>query len=192
MGNSDIHNCPYSFMLIIRGYPATGKSTIARRIRDTVNNTAKISVDSVINLISRCLGQDGSNHTCRVLGHIASRRLAQLFMEKGMNVILEELFIDKISVDKAVALAEQYGYHWFIFEIEAAQTDCVLRNTNSDRIPVPDLPKLLNILAEQYYHEPRAVRINTSSTGLNDAVGRIMASLQVIGPTECQPDQRIP
>lgn len=167
------------YVVVIRGYPATGKSTVSAVLRDMLCNSAYVSIDSLMSLVSRSLGR--LDHD---LAHAASRRIAELFLENGMNVILEDMFITRASVEKVLELAVSHGCPWRIFELEAPQAVCEARN-EARRYPVTDLARLLAVLAERYYFEPRSIRIDTSIISPEQAARLIICRLS-------PPDQQTP
>ena len=156
-------------MIIIRGYPAVGKTTIGLKVRDCIGNAVCISVDNIIQMLG-----DFRSRQNKTMGHIASRYLANFFMKQGMNIVIEELFADEISIRKTIELANQLHYNWFIFELESTISDIKARDKNFGRIHTQDIDRLLSILEKKYYHEPLAIKINTSNLSMETATREIV------------------
>lgn len=156
-------------MIIIRGYPATGKTAIGLKVRDYIGNAVCISVDNVIQMLG-----DFRSRRNKMMGHMASRHLAEFFMKQGMNIVIEELFEDEISIKKTAELSSKFHYRLFIFELESTISDIKARDKNSDRIHTQDIDRLISILDKRYYYEPAAIKINTSNLNVETATEEII------------------
>ncbi len=166
------HSIPQS-VIILRGGPATGKSTVGQALRDQMGNAICISVDAIIAMIKR----DFSLTTKR-WAHMGARHLADLFVHHGWHVIFEELFIGDKSIQNIQEWAKIQGLSCHLFHLTADPKDVHVRNMASGRGGVLTEERLITLtrLVEESI-PPNAHIINTSAHSVEQCVGIILAQI---------------
>ena len=104
-------------LIIIRGAPSTGKTTIAYLLSKKLPNTILISIDS---LVQMNLAQKYSDSECveaRPLGHRMAKMLIRDLLKEGTSVIVEEALPFEREIQKLKEPADDLGYHSFVFEL---------------------------------------------------------------------------
>lgn len=98
-------------LVILRGGVATGKTTIAEKLRSEVENVAWVHVDK---LKSSFPGYP-QNESAEL--HEANLLLAEYFIEKGSSVVVDSVFKKVAWIDQYKELAGKHNLNFLVFEL---------------------------------------------------------------------------
>ena len=161
-------------VIIIRGPPASGKSTTGKRLRNKLDQkTAHIQVDFLKRMISKEITKES-----RDMSHESAQILTDVFLKKGWNVVIEELFIYNEYIGGVVKIAEGLGCKVFIFELTAPLEVLIQRDASKNYGVIGGikwLRKLYKLISEN--PEPRAIKIDTSKNSIDETVNIILTEI---------------
>src|SRR3990170_8327663 len=90
------------FLVIIRGAPASGKSELAKRIRDYQKKIVWLKVDNFKDFFSGKPSLDQQKY----VDECALRTLEYL-LDRGFSVVMEKIFFDPHIIPQTVAAAKK-------------------------------------------------------------------------------------
>lgn len=133
------------FLVVLRGAPASGKSTIAKEFRDLSKKVAWLKVDNFKDFFS----EDGS----AALEYVNGSAVASLeyLLEQGFSVVMEGVFQDTKPIDEAIMLAKEKNIRAEVFQIQCSLS--VLQRRDKERPGVKEgVRKILgdDLIAEIY------------------------------------------
>lgn len=96
-----------SKMYIMKGLPASGKSTLAKEICERDGNTVRINKD----LLRTMLHFDKFNHIKESHTRDAARKLADWYLSNGINVIIDDTNLNESTVQSWRDLAKIHNAH---------------------------------------------------------------------------------
>ena len=139
-------------LIIMQGLPASGKSTRAAEIMEDLGNTVRINKD----LLRKMLHFDKWTPRNEKETHKASKTLAGMYLNFGLNVIIDDTNLKPGNVTLWQLLAEERNLPWEIVNMETPYEDCVDNNIGregevprhvidqmafmSGRYPLPEKP----------------------------------------------------
>lgn len=92
------------FCVIIRGPPAVGKSTIAKRLATAIPNTVHLDVDLLKHMIS-----SRSSVPRTEIAHDVARHFLKQLMKHRYNIVIEEMFREQ-HLTPILRLLKKSGY----------------------------------------------------------------------------------
>jgi predicted kinase len=116
-------------MIIMRGLPASGKSTKAQELARLYGNTVRINKD----LLRTMLHFD--NFTGRNEGHTqdAARKLADWFLTNGVNVIIDDTNLNPNTVQSWKDLARIHDAKIEYQDMDTSVEECIVRDENREK-----------------------------------------------------------
>lgn len=159
-------------VIILRGGPAVGKTTIGKALRNKLGTAICISIDEIITMIG-----DFDTHS-KMWGHIGSRWLADLYAKQGWFIIFEELYDDPLSLHNTQKWANQKKLTVFLFHLMASSEDAFRRNLVGGRDNISK--ERFDFLTDKVERSTPAdaININTSEYAMNECVDIIMDYIQ--------------
>lgn len=100
------------FLIILRGTPASGKSTIAKRFRDFDKKVVWLKVDNFKDFFS-----EDSSQTLEFVNGAAIATLEYL-LDEGFSVVMEGVFQDTKSIELAESLANNKHIPYKVFQLQ--------------------------------------------------------------------------
>lgn len=166
------------FLAIIRGGPASGKTTIAKQMRDFSKKIVWLKVDNFKDFFAAEATQEEQKY----VDECALATLKYL-MDKGFSVVMEKIFFDPFIIPLAVKAAQERGIKSNVFQIKCPLKVLQERDRSRPGIkegcrkPLGDevIEKLYTKLENTYY--PGAVELDTSSYSVEDCVRIILDEL---------------
>lgn len=109
-------------LVLLRGAPATGKTTIARYIRSKKRKFVWISIDALRVFVYKYPPKR------KDLIFKATLALTNFFLREGFSVIVEELFIRLHEIERFYDLGKENHLPVYLFELTADLEDIIKRN----------------------------------------------------------------
>jgi predicted kinase len=149
-------------VIIIRGPPAVGKTTIANLLAKRLpRKTAVLSIDKIAKLHFK---YNIDTHG-RTLPYKNTLLLEDNFLKNGFNVIIEDAFCDKSSkiIENFFRVAEKYDAKCFLVHLTASDKILSKRNQRRNKKPVSN--KKIIFLKKQAlkYRYGKEILIDTSN-----------------------------
>lgn len=123
----------------LSGLPGSGKSTKAKEIMDTHNNTFRVNKDS----IRQCLHMKDFNPKHEGLIEDMNNLMVNYLIAKGKNVIVDNTHLSESDVNKYKKLAEEKGIHFEAVNLDVPVEECIkrdsLRRLKGERYVGPDV-----------------------------------------------------
>jgi predicted kinase len=168
------------FLAIVRGAPASGKTTIAKKFRSFDKKVVWLKVDNFKDFFTG----EASLKEQRYVDECALASLEYLLKE-GFSVIMEKIFFDPFIIPKSIEVAEKHKVNVKVFQIRCPLETLLERDKNRPgvkegcRKPLGTelITKLYNQLERTYY--PDAIEIDTGSLSLDESVKVIKTALDI-------------
>lgn len=166
------------FLVIIRGAPASGKTTIAKKMRDYEKKVVWLKVDN----FKPWFEENATVAKQRDVDEVALASLAHL-LDKKFSVVMEKIFYDPYIIPLAVQEAEKRGIKTRVFQIDCPLELLQERDRNRDGIkekcrkPMGDelIAKICQQLEDTYYQE--AIKLDTGKLSVDECVVEINKAL---------------
>lgn len=166
------------FLVIIRGAPASGKTTIAKSLRSFAKKIVWLKVDNFKDFFSA----EASLEEQRYVDECALETLEYL-LEKGFSVVMEKIFFDPYIIPFAVEAAKKRNIIVKVFQIKCPLHILQARDKNRPgvkegcRKPLGDetIEKLYNQLENTFY--PEAIALDTEKNSIEECVRIIKESV---------------
>ncbi len=161
-------------LVVLRGGVATGKTTVAEKLRNEIENVAWVHVDK---LKSSFPGYPQSEFAEL---HEANLLLTEYFIKKGNSVVVDSVF-KKISwIDQYKELAEKHGLNFVVFELFVDPKVGIERDQQRPgvvqgwRRPVEKkhVKGSIEMILKNPY--PDAIKIDTTNLTVDEIAERIM------------------
>lgn len=110
-------------LIILRGGPASGKTTTGNILKEKLPNTVSIPVDVVISMLAK----EGKWKEFWSCGHEAARGLVEFFFREGFNVVFEELLFETSYIEKVIRIGKKFRARIFVFELVAPVEELIKR-----------------------------------------------------------------
>lgn len=167
------------FLAILRGAPASGKTTIAKKIRNYPQKTAWLKVDNFKDFFS----EESSLDQQRYVDECSLASLEYL-LDEGFSVVMEKIFFDPFIIPLAIETAKKRNIKSKVFQIRCPLNVLLERDRVRDgvkeghRKPLGDevIEKLYAQLEKTFY--PGAVELNTAKMTVDDCVKKIELELE--------------
>ncbi|MGH3568272.1 MAG: histidine phosphatase family protein [Pseudonocardia sp.] len=132
-------------VVLLRGLPGVGKSTVANLLRDRLAPAVRVNEDTVRYL---ALPRDLTTESI-VRAQLACADLARAYAVTGANAIIDGVFDDRAVVEAMVGRLRASGLRCRVFTVTAGLEDLLRRNAARDAfVRLPD--KRIIDLSEEY------------------------------------------
>jgi len=103
----------FQFLVIIRGAPASGKTTIAKKLRNFKEKIVWLKVDNFKDFFA-------GEASLKEQEYVDNCALATLnyLLDSGFSVVMEKIFFDPSIIPQAVDAAEKRGVQVKVFQIK--------------------------------------------------------------------------
>lgn len=115
-------------LTLMRGLPASGKSTEAKRLMEVAGNTVRINRD----LLRTMLHFDKWTGKNERATKDAAKALAVLFLEQDMNVIIDDTNLNPSVVESWREVAQRVGSKFEIVDMTTPMMECILRDNQRE------------------------------------------------------------
>ena len=168
------------FLIIIRGAPASGKTTIAKKFVNYDQKIAWLKVDN----FKPFFGDKALLKHQNDVDQCALATLKHLF-DSGFSVVMEKIFYDPSIIPLARQEAKKRGIRVAVFQIKCSLKTLQERDRNRPGIkegcrkPMGDkaIEKIYHQLEETYY--PDAIELNTEKLSISQCVSLIKKKLNI-------------
>lgn len=168
------------FLIIFRGAPASGKTTIAKELRNFDEKVAWLKVDN----FKEFLAEDSSVALDYVNGS-AIATLVYLF-NQGFSVVMDGVFQETNAIDQALSLAGEKNIKTIVYQIKCSLS--VLQERDRTRTGVKEgCRKLLGdgVIAEIYQKQetnpyPNAKILDTEHLSFQECVEEITKDIDAL------------
>lgn len=162
------------FLVIIRGAPASGKTTIAKQLRDFGKKIVWLKVDNFKEFFSGEVSLDEQ----KFVDECALVTLEYL-MDKGFSVVMEKIFFDPFIIPLAIEAAKRRDINVRVFQIKCPLEVLQERDRTrpgikeGGRKPLGDevIEKLYKQLEQTYF--PGAIELDTENLSIDECVDKI-------------------
>jgi predicted kinase len=165
-------------LVVLRGAPACGKSTIAKKLRDFQKKIVWLKVDNFKDFFS-----EGGTQGLEYANEAAVVTLNYL-LSQGCSVIMEGIFQDTSYIAKAINIAEDKGIPYKVYQIKCSLS--VLQERDRERPGIKEgfrkplgdeiIEKLYKVVEENPY--PNASIMDTEKLTLEDCIAEIRGFLK--------------
>ena len=156
----------------------TGKSTVAKMLRDKIPNSVWINVDRLKRFFKDFYRKKSPRREREAL-YKAVKEMVRVFLEENYSVIVEGLFIETKGIDLMVDLARKGRVPYEIFEFYAPREILIKRDSERNMSVIGGL-KVLDRLTKEVLSNPcpQAVKINTSKYSAEECADLILKKIQ--------------
>ena len=157
-------------LVILRGLPASGKSTIAKKLRNFSERIVWLKVDSFKDFFG-----EGTDEQLEAANEAALSSLKYL-LSKNYSVVMDGVFQDLSYIDRAGKIAGEMGLSFKIFELEISLEGAKQRDKSRDGIkegfrePIAD--EVLNHILERVSSKDYSgvIKIDTENNSLEECI----------------------
>lgn len=168
------------YLIIIRGAPASGKSTIAKQLRSFQDRVVWLKVDNFKDFFAA----EAKLEEQMYVDECALASLEYL-LDKGFSVVMEKIFYDTYIIPLAVESAKKRGVAVQIFQLRCPLEVLQSRDRNRPgvkegcRKPMGDeaIERIYNRLEETFY--PGANVLDTEKDSVEECIQIIYRGLDV-------------
>ena len=168
-------------LIILRGAPSSGKSTIAKRLRSFKRKIAWLKVDNFKNFFAKDVSEE--NDAVDDVNQLAMVALQHL-LSQGFSVVIEGIFQNPKYVTSATEIAKKRNVRFKVYELECSLKTLQLRDRNRPgvkegcRKPLGDkvIAHLFNVIKENSWSG--AEKLNTEKLSLDECVEILKKSLE--------------
>jgi chloramphenicol 3-O-phosphotransferase len=165
------------FLIILRGTPASGKTTIARTMRNFENKIVWLKVDNFKDFFA-----EDSSIALKFVNGSAVATMSYLF-DEGFSVVMDGVFQDTSAITDAVKIASERNIKNIVYEIECSLESLQERDRTREgvkegfRKPLGDetIESIYKILKDSPYSN--AQTINTENKTIEECLGQIKNDL---------------
>jgi len=166
------------FLVIIRGAPASGKTTIAKQLRNFEKKIVWLKVDNFKDFFSG----EASLVEQKYVDECALTVLEYL-LNNGFSVVMEKIFFDPFIIPQAVKLAEKKKIKVKVFQIRCSLVVLEERDRTRPGIkegcrkPLGDevIERIYNQLERTFY--PGAIALDTENKSLKECIKEIKSEI---------------
>ncbi len=160
-------------LIILRGTPASGKSSIAKNYRNFEEKVVWLKVDNFKDFFT-----EDATIALEFVNGSAIATLGYL-LSQGFSVVVDGVFQNTTAVDNALQFAKEKNIPARVFELTAS-LEMLLKRDNQRKGVLEGLrkplgreaiTKIFNILAENLY--PNAIKLNTEENSIERCKGII-------------------
>lgn len=157
-------------LVILRGAPASGKSTIAKKFRNFSNKVVWLKVDNFKDLFA----EDASAALDYVNG--AANATLEYLLDNGFSVIMDGVFQNPEYIQKAVDIAKKKNIPQQVFEIDISLEALLKRDEIREGVPEglrkplgeETITKLFNIIKENLF--TGAIKLDTEKYSIDECI----------------------
>jgi predicted kinase len=155
-------------VIILRGVPSSGKSTIAKSYRNYEEKIAWLKVDNFKDFFA----EDASAALSFVNG--AAVATFEYLLSEGLSVVIDGVFQDTKAIDKAIEIAKKHNVPCKVFELEVSLETLIKRDTIREGVPEglrkPLGEETITKIYEVYKNNPysSAIKLNTENNHLEE------------------------
>jgi chloramphenicol 3-O-phosphotransferase len=165
------------FLVILRGTPASGKTTIARSMRDFEKKIAWLKVDNFKDFFA-----EDSSIALEYVNGSAIATMNYLFNE-GFSVVMDGVFQDTTTIADAVKVAKEKDIKYIVYEIQVSLEELLRRDKTRAgvkegfRKPLEDklIAKVYQTLKENPF--PEAQPLDTEQMPVEECIKKIYNDL---------------
>lgn len=157
-------------LIILRGAPASGKSTIAKKLRDYDKKIVWLKVDNFKPFFS-----DNTDLIVDDVNKIAINSLSYI-LDQGFSVIMEGIFQNPKYIQQAIDLAKQKNIPVYIYQLECSLKTLQERDKTREGVKEGCRKVLGDDVIERLYkvieNNPckEAIKLDTEKTSLDECV----------------------
>jgi len=167
------------FLVIIRGAPASGKTTIAKKLRNYKKKVVWLKVDNFKDFFS----DEATFEEQKFVDESALATLKYL-LDNKFSVVMEKIFFDPQIIPLAVKVAAERQVKSRVFQIKCSLPVLQERDRNRPGIkegcrkPLGDeiISKIYDQLESTYY--PEAIPLDTERLSLQDCVDTVKREIE--------------
>lgn len=167
------------FLVILRGGPASGKTTIAKKMRNYPNKVTWLKVDNFKDFFSEESTLDQQKYV-----DMCALASLEYLLDEGFSVVMEKIFFDPFIIPLAIESAKKRKIKSRVFQIRCPLRVLLERDRVRDGIkeghrkPLGDevIKKLFEQLEKTFY--PGAIELNTAELTVEDCVKKIEQELE--------------
>lgn len=162
------------FLVIIRGAPASGKTTIAKQLRNFKEKVVWLKVDNFKDFFSDNLSSDEQEYVDK-----SALATLEYLLGRGFSVIMEKIFYDPFIIPLAINAAKKRNVPVIIIQIRCSLETLQERDRirpgvkEGCRKPLGDevIKDIYNQLEETFY--PGAISLDTEKLSIDQCVETI-------------------
>ncbi len=167
-------NHPSPFILILRGPPASGKTSVSLVLRDKLAPAARIDIDVLRYLVTP---RDFSIELLRAI-KLNAARIAASFAEQGISSIIESAFVSKEIIDEMCSIIHSYGFTPIIFTLVIDEETVLKQNLQRELYYQTDQTRLHQLY--QNYHWDIGQKIYVKNKEIEEVAADISMHLKAI------------
>lgn len=159
------------FLVILRGAPASGKTTIAKQLRNFENKIVWLKVDNFKDFFS-----DESHSEEQKFVDESALATLEYLLENGFSVVMEKIFYDPMIISRAIQTAQLRGISAKVFHVYASLETLLHRDKHRPgvkegcRTPLGN-ERISNIFTHlNETNIPGSIKIDTEKLSLNECV----------------------
>lgn len=165
-------------LIILRGAPSSGKSTIAKNLRDYEKKIAWLKVDNFKPFFAESTDlilDDVNNSAIVILNYL---------LDQKFSIVMEGVFQNPFYIQKAVEVAKQKNISFCVYELVCSLETLQKRDKTRPGIkegcrkPLGDfvISNLSNIIEKNPFKE--AIKLDTEKTSLDECIKLIKKNFQ--------------
>ncbi len=166
------------FLVIIRGAPASGKTTLAKSLRNFDEGIVWLKVDNFKDFFS----DEAKLREQKFVDECALSALKYL-LNQGFSVVMEKIFYDPFIIPLATNEAQQLGIKVLVFQITCSSKTLLMRDRarpgvkEGCRKPLrkDTIEKIQNHLDETFL--PQAIILDTEKFTIEECVNIVRSKL---------------
>ena len=166
-----------NILIIIRGVADSGKTTVAALLREKIENSVKISIDSLVHmgLPNEWKIEDWKNS--RSLAYEQAKLLVDYHLSKDNSVIVDEIFLKKKDVDMIACAAKDYPCDVYVVVMQIPVEDAIRRSKKRDLALKDEIRFAHNKTLRENSYSGEMV-IDTSKNSPKESVEKIVQMIQ--------------
>ncbi len=157
-------------VIVLRGAPASGKTTIAKKFRNFDQKIAWLKVDNFKDFFA-----DDSSQALAFVNGSAIATLGYL-LDKGFSVVMDGVFQDTSAINEALKVTEGKNIEAKVFELQVSLNTLLKRDKVREGVPEGLRPlmgnetisKIYNTLQNNQY--PDAIELDTENNSIDRCV----------------------
>jgi len=165
------------YLAIIRGAPASGKTTIAKLMRDFSKKVVWLKVDNFKDFFAdeASLAEQKYVDECAIAG-------LEYLLDRGFSVVMEKIFFDPFAIPLAVEAAAKRNIRVKVFQLKCPLNILQARDKQRPGIKEGCRQPLGDEIIEKIYHQleatyyPGAIAIDTGRLSVAECVRQIESS----------------
>ena len=169
---------PDQFLVIIRGAPASGKTTIAKKLRSFKDKIVWLKVDNFKDFFSGEASLDEQKYVDE-----CSLATLKYLLDEGFSVVMEKIFFDPSIIPQALNTAKERKIKVRVFQIKCSLKTLQERDRTRPgvkegcRKPLGDktIEKIYNQLEKTFLSD--AIELDTEKLTVDECAKKIRESL---------------